>query len=398
MRKPSFGLFGKIVVAILGGIALGWLLGHPWVPCAWGLKAAAVFSDLVGQLLKFIVPLLILGLVTPAIAEMGGGAGKMLLVVLAMAYGSTVFAGYLSYFASAAVFPSILGGALQNLDAVHAAKPFLVIQPVMPVLTALALSFLLGLGIAFTKAEMLRRVFDELRTIISRTIERVVMPLLPFYIMAMIAKMGAEGSLVAFGVIALKIIGMSVVLTLSLLAIQYGVACAVARRNPFVAIWNMLPAYFTGLTICSSAATIPVAMGCSRKNGVSEDTTAFVVPLCATIHLAGSMTKIVSCAVAFMVLAGRPLDFGVFSTFIFMMSVTAVAAPGVAGGVITSSQGMLLAVLAFTPEQVGLLTTVYLAMDGLGTACNVTGDGAIALVVDRFFGPRGTVHERQAQA
>ena len=386
MGKPSFGLFGKILVAIVGGAALGWLLGHPWAPCGWALTGVNAFSDIFGQVLKFIVPLIILGLVTPAIADMGSGAGKMLLCTVLAAYGSTVFAGYLAYFGSAAVFPSILGEAIGHLDKIEKTKPILEIPAVMPVMTALVLSFMLGLGIAVTKSQAMRNVFEDLRRIVSLTIEKVILPVLPFYIMAMIAKMGASGKLAAFGVIALKIIAMSIVLTVALLLIQYGVACALARRNPFKVFLGMLPAYFTALTICSSAASIPVTMRCVKRNGVSEDVASFVVPLCATIHLAGSMTKVVSCAVAFMVLAGRPLDPGLFTTFIFLMAVTAVAAPGVAGGVITSSQGLLLSVLAFSPAEVGLLTTVYLAMDGLGTACNVTGDGAIALAVDRYFG------------
>ncbi len=388
MKKPKLGLFAKILISIVGGMALGWLLGHSWAPCGWALKGVNAFSDIFGQILKFIVPLLVLGLVTPAIAEMGGGAGKMLLGVVVIAYLSTVFAGFLSYFGSAAVFPSILGEALGNMASEEKVKPILQIPPIMPVMSALVLSFMLGLGIVFTKATVLQNAFNELRTIISKTIETVILPLLPFYIMAMITKMGAAGHLAAFGVIAVKIIAMSVVLTVLLLVIQYGLAAVVARRNPFKVIWCMLPAYFTALTICSSAATIPVTMRCVRKNDVSEDTTAFVVPLCATIHLAGSMVKVVSCAVAFMVLAGRPLDIGLFTSFIFMMAITAVAAPGVAGGVITSSQGLLLSVMGFSIEEVGLLTTVYLAMDGLGTACNVAGDGAIALAVDRVFGCR----------
>lgn len=388
MKKLKLGLFGKILIAIVGGALLGLLLGQPYAPCHWGLTAVNAFSDIFGQILKFIVPLIILGLVTPAIAEMGGGAGKMLIATVLTAYGSTVFAGYLSYFGSAAVFPSILGDALKHLDKIEKVEPLLKIPPIMPVMTALVLSFMLGLGIVFTQSATLRNGFNELRTIVSKTIEKVILPVLPFYIMSMIAKMGAAGHLAAFGVIALKIIGMSILLTVLLLLIQYGAAAFLARRNPLTVFWNMLPAYFTALTICSSAATIPVTMRCVRKNDVREDTTAFVVPLCATIHLAGSMVKVVSCAVAFMVLAGRPLDIGLFSTFIFMMAITAVAAPGVAGGVITSSQGLLLSVLLFSPEEVGLLTTVYLAMDGLGTACNVTGDGAIALAIDRFFGQR----------
>lgn len=388
MKGIRLGLFGKILIAIVGGILLGWLLGQPYAPCTWGLKGVGVFSDVFGQILKFIVPLIILGLVTPAIADMGGGAGKMLVFTVLLAYGSTVFAGYLSYCGSVWAFPHLLAGGIGALDKVVKTQPVLKIPPLMDVMTALVLSFMMGVGIVFTKAQAIKRGFDELRVIVSKTIEKAILPVLPFYIMAMIAKMAAAGQLASFGKVAIKIIAMSIVLTILLLVIQYGVACLVARRNPFRVFWNMLPAYFTALTICSSAATIPVTMRCVRKNEVDEDTTGFVVPLCATIHLAGSMVKVVSCAVAFMVLAGREPTVGLFTTFIFMMAITAVAAPGVAGGVITSSQGLLLSVLAFSNEEVGLLTTVYLAMDGLGTACNVTGDGAIALVVDRLFGPR----------
>ena len=388
MHKIKLGLFGRIFIAIIGGIALGWLLGHPYAPCGWGLKGVNAFSGVFGQILRFIVPLLILGLVTPAIADTGSGAGKTLLAVVLIAYCSTVFAGFLSYFGSAAVFPSILAEGIGHLDKAAKAKPLLEIPPVMNVMTALFLSFMIGLGIIVTKAEAIKRGFDELRKIVSKTIEGVILPVLPFYIMAMIANMTATGQLAAFGVTAVKIIGMSIVLTILLLTIQYGTACLLARRNPLSVIWNMLPAYFTALTICSSAASIPVTLRCVRKNEVSEDTAGLVVPLCATIHLAGSMVKVVSCAVAFMVLAGEPVSAGQFSYFIFMMAITAVAAPGVACGVIMSSLGLLESILGFTPEQCTMLMTVYVAMDGLGTACNVTGDGAIAIVIERFFGHR----------
>jgi len=388
MRKIKLGLFGKILIAIIGGTALGWLLGHPYAPCSWGLSVVNAFSGVFGQILRFIVPLLILGLVTPAIADTGSGAGKTLLAVVVIAYASTVFAGFLSYFGSAFVFPSILTEGIGHLDKAAKVKPLLEIPPVMNVMTALFLSFMLGLGIIFTKSAALKRGFDELRTIVSKTIEFAILPVLPFYIMAMIANMTASGQLAAFGITAVKIIGMSIVLTVLLLFIQYGVACLLARCNPLSVIWNMLPAYFTALTICSSAATIPVTLRCVRRNGVSEDAAGLVVPLCATIHLAGSTVKVVSCAVAFMVLANEPVTLGQFTYFIFMMAITAVAAPGVACGVIMSSLGLLESILHFTPEQCTMLMTVYVAMDGLGTACNVAGDGAIALVIDRFFTKR----------
>ena len=382
--KFRLGLFGKILVAILGGMALGWMLGCQCAPCAWGLKGVNAFSGVFGQILKFIVPLIILGLVTPAIADTGSGAGKMLLAVVLTAYMSTVFAGFLAYFGSALVFPSWLNEGIGKMSGMEKIVPIVKIPPVMDVMTALFLSFMIGLGIVFTKSAALKRGVDELRTIVTATIEKVIIPVLPFYIMAMIANMTAGGHLAAFGVTALKMIAMSIALTVLLLAIQYSIACAIARRNPVKVIWNMLPAYFTALTICSSAATIPVTLKCVRRNNIGEETAGLVVPLCATIHLAGSMTKVVSCAVAFTILAGTPLDFGKFVYFIFMMAITAVAAPGVACGVIMSSLGLLDSILGFTPEQCTMLMTVYVAMDGLGTACNVAGDGAVALAMDSF--------------
>ena len=170
MRKIKLGLFSKILIAIVGGVALGWLLGHPWAPCGWALKVVNAFSGVFGQILRFIVPLLILGLVTPAIAETGRGAGKVLLAVVLIAYGSTVFAGFLSYFGSALVFPSWLTEGIGTLAGVAKTKPILEIPPVMNVMTALFLSFMLGLGILFTGADALQRGFVQLRTIVSRTI------------------------------------------------------------------------------------------------------------------------------------------------------------------------------------------------------------------------------------
>ena len=183
----------------------------------------------------------------------------------------------------------------------------------------------------------------------------------------------------------LLVVAVIFVMTLVLLVLQYCVACLVARHNPFKMLAGMLPAYLTALGTSSSAATIPVTLKCVVKNGVREELAGFTVPLCATIHLSGSTLKITSCAIAIMLMLGIPFDFPTILGFILMLGVTMVAAPGVPGGAIMAALGVLGSILGFDAMQQGLMITLYIAMDSFGTACNVTGDGAIALIVNRLF-------------
>lgn len=184
----------------------------------------------------------------------------------------------------------------------------------------------------------------------------------------------------------IKIIGVIFLLHIFLLIFQYSIAALFVRRNPFRLLGRMLPAYFTALGTQSSAATIPVTLRQSIKNGVSEDIAGFVIPLCATIHLSGSTLKIVACALALMMMQGMPFDFPMFAGFIFMLGITMVAAPGVPGGAIMAALGILSSMLGFGESEQALMIALYIAMDSFGTACNVTGDGAIALIIDKFFG------------
>ena len=181
-----------------------------------------------------------------------------------------------------------------------------------------------------------------------------------------------------------KIIGVIFILHIFLLVLQYVIAGAIVKRNPFKLLVRMLPAYFTALGTQSSAATIPVTLKQTEKNGVSEDVAGFVIPLCATIHLSGSTMKIVACALALMIMQGLSFDFTMFAGFIFMLGITMVAAPGVPGGAIMASLGVLSSMLGFDESAQALMIALYIAMDSFGTACNVTGDGAIALVMDKI--------------
>ena len=379
MRKIKIGLLPRLFIAIALGVVVG-LVAPDWV-----MRTMNCFRDSFGQFIKFFVPFIIIGLVTPAIADTGRTAGRTLLITMGIAYASTLFAGYFAYGVSCGIFPSIMSGGLQKAAA-HTFPAYFSIKipPFMDVTTALAVSFLVGLGIVTSKAEVLERASHELRDIVSRALETVFVPLLPCYVLATMADLTASGRLAQVGGGCLKIMGVALATTTVILIIQFSIAGAVARRNPFKALWTMLPAYLTGWGCCSSAATIPYTLAQTRKNGVSEETADLVIPLCSNVHLAGSMANMVIYAAGLAVLAGETLPFGAFTEYILMVSVTAVASPGVPGGVVLACAAVAETALGFSPERYAIMIAIYMALDGMGTACNLTGDGAIALIVDRF--------------
>ena len=382
-KKIKLGLFAKVLIALACGSLLG-LVAPDFL-----VRIFKTFNLLFAQLLKFIIPLLILGLVTPAIANVGKGAGKMLLTVMGIAYLSTICSGFFAHVCSTNLFPFYLTPGELSSDAVSAREflPYieLKIPPVCDILTALVLSFLLGIGIIVTGSSALKKAFDDFGAIIRLTIEKVIIPMLPFYIFTMICEMGARGVLAVVLGSGVKIILTGVILSIIYLIIQYSVAGAIAGKNPFKCLWNMVPAYLTAFSICSSSAVIPVTSSCARKNGISDDIVDFTIPLCSTVHMCGSTIKLAVSSIAVAYLAGIPIPFAVYAHFVLMQGIAAVAAPGVMGGVLMASIGLLESIMGFTPEQTALVMTLYLALDGYGPACNVTGDGAIALVIDKFF-------------
>lgn len=386
MKKAKFGLLSRVVLAIVLGIALGSFVPAPFV------RGVNTVVALIGQFIKFLVPLIIVGLVAPAIAETGRGAGKLLLATVAIAYGSTLFAGFLGYFVSAAAFPSLVStGVGQAVDgAALEFQPYvqMSIPPIMDVMSALVFSFMAGLGMVFAECDALRRVFSDFRGVVVRTISGALVPLLPIFIFGIFLDMTAAGRACRVLADFAAIIVVFSALMIAVIVIQYCVAGAIARRNPFKAMWTMLPAYMTALGTSSSAATIPVTRAQTLANGVSREIADFTVPLCATVHLAGSTVKIVSCAVALLLVAGRSADVNIvtFSGFIAMAGIVMIAAPGVPGGAVMAAIGLLESMLGFDQAQIALMIALYLATDSIGTACNIAGDGAIAIIVDKMFG------------
>ncbi|MET4001333.1 Na+/H+-dicarboxylate symporter [Arthrobacter sp. UYCu511] len=390
----SIPLLGWIIVAIILGILTG-----PVMPI-WLGSVFLTYNSIFSGFLGFIVPLIILGLVMPAIAELGKGAGKWLGLTAGIAYGSTVLAGLLAYFVSRWLFTSPLsGGGLESLSDGSGSgfTPYLtvvasagdsateiVLPPVIGVMSALVLAFVIGIGLTAFHSKVLFRGAIEFRSIIESVIRRIIVPALPLFIFGIFMDLSASGSAMIVVTKFLLVAVVSFALTFVVLLAQYSVAGSMSGINPFKALWNMRDAYFTALGTSSSAATIPVTLASTKKNGVSDSVAGFVVPLCATIHLSGSMVKITCFSIAVLLLTGGDISFSAYLPFILMLGVMMIAAPGVPGGAIAAAAGLLVQMLGFGEVEVGLMFAAYIALDSFGTATNVTGDGAIALIMNKL--------------
>ncbi|MDP3399380.1 MAG: dicarboxylate/amino acid:cation symporter [Bacteroidales bacterium] len=385
MTKFKPGLLTKIIIAICLGILFS-LFSPLWV-----VRIFATINGIFGNFLGFIIPLLILGLVAPGIADLGKGAGKLLAITAAIAYGSTIVAGFFSYFTTRWSLPLLInpdetltGSGIELAENIGA---FFSIEmpPLMGVTTSLVLAFVIGLGVSAVNGQKLRSALWEFRDIIILIIKDVIIPLLPLYIFGIFLKIGAEGQVSSVLSLFFKIILVIFAMHIILLLVQFILAGIISGKNPLKALITMLPAYVTALGTQSSAATIPVTLAQAKKNGVDDEIADFVIPLCATIHLSGSMLKIVSCAFAVMYMSGMNTGFDLFAGFIMMLGITMVAAPGVPGGAIMAAVALLQSMLGFDQTLTGLMIALYITMDSFGTACNVTGDGAIALVLNKIY-------------
>lgn len=286
------------------------------------------------------------------------------------------------------IFPSLVEPRHLQPTAAEALGSYFTVEmpPLMSVMTALVFAFVTGICMAYLKTSALRRGFEEFRDCVQLTVMKAIIPLLPLYIFGIFLNMTMEGEVAAVLGTFAGIIGVIFVMHIVLLLFQYCVAALFVRRNPVKMLVTMLPAYFTALGTQSSAATIPVTLRQTVKMGVSEEIAGFVVPLCATIHMSGSTMKIVACALAVMIMEGMTWSTGMFAGFIMMLGITIVAAPGVPGGAIMASLGLLASILGFNADQQSLMIALYITMDSFGTACNVTGDGSIAQIIQHFFG------------
>lgn len=381
MKK--IGLLPRIVIAIALGVAVG------SVSPEWLIRVAATFNDIFSGFLSFAIPLIIIAFIAPGIGAMGRGAGKALGLTAGVAYASTIIAGLLAFLSATVLYPILLGSqasrAFENPEEALLGGYFgIEMTPVMGIMSALLLSFVLGIGISAFKNSVLQKGLEEFRTIIQKLIEKIIIPLLPIHIFGIFANMTQGGQVSAIINVFLLVFVMIIALHILYLVSIYSTAGALHGRNPFVMLKSMMPAYFTALGTQSSASTIPVTLEQSKKMGVREKTADFCVPLLANIHLAGSTITLVSCAMAVMLIQGETATFTQIFPFILMLGVTMIAAPGVPGGAVVASLGLLESMLGFSGAMTSLMLALYLAQDSLGTAANVTGDGAISSIVDRF--------------
>ncbi|AKL94880.1 proton/sodium-glutamate symport protein GltT [Clostridium aceticum] len=378
MKK--LGLLPKLII----GIIIGILIGSTRIEFL--TRLLVTFSGIFGNFLGYVIPLLIIGFVAPGIAELGGKAGKLLGITAGIAYVSTVVAGILAFLAASLILPNIIAAGGEAAAEGLVASPYFEIQmpAIMGVMTALVTAFLLGLGMAAINGDTMLHFMQEFQEIIQKVIENIIIPLLPVHIAGIFARMAYSGevaqTLAVFGRVFVLVIAIHIIYIIA----QYLVAGSITGTNPFRAIKNMMPAYFTAIGTQSSAATIPVTVRSTKNNNISDEVAEFVIPLCATIHLAGSTISLTMCAIAVMAIEGMSLTFGQVLPFILMLGVTMVAAPGVPGGAIMAAVGLLETMLGFTDGQLALMMALYIAQDSFGTAANVTGDGAIALMVNKF--------------
>ena len=395
MKKLS--LITRIVLCLVLGIGIGLLCGanNFQVP----VKMLATFSNLFGNFLSFVIPLIIIGFIVPGIASLGSKSGKGLIITTIVAYISTLAAGFAAYLVGAGILPNLIKSEVALSEAGKSIEPYFNIEipAIMGVMSALVLAFVLGIGLSKIKNSTMLKVVDEFNSIVLMIVTNVLIPLVPLYIGCVFAKLSYSGeifnTLKSFGVVYVILFSLQ----LTYIFIQYSIAGAIKKENPFKLIKNMIPAYMTAVGTQSSAATIPVTLQCVKKNEVSEEVLDFVVPLGATIHLAGDTITLVLTSMAVMYMNGQTPTFGMIMPFIFMLGVTMIAAPGVPGGGVMAALGLLESMLGFGAIEKPIMIALHAAQDSFGTATNVTGDGAIAIVVDYIVNKRNNKKEEESK-
>ena len=378
-KKKKLGLLPKLLIAIVLGLVIGTICQKIGDAGELIIQLGATYNSIFGNFLNFCIPLIIIGFVVPGIADLGTGAGKTLAATTGVAYLSTIIAGSLAFVVDVALFPSLVHADMfmanaQNAEETALSGLFTIeMPPIMGVMAALLISFILGLGLTLIKNDTLKLAIKDFSEIVTKLVGGVVIPLLPFHVYGIFAKLTYAGTIVELMTSFIKVFAVILCLHVIILVFQYTVAGTTAKKNPFS---------LTAIGTQSSAATIPVTVECTKKNGVADSIAEFVCPLCATIHLSGSTITLTSCSIAVMMMMGQPVTFAKMFPFILMLGITMVAAPGVPGGAVMAALGILQSMLGFDETMQGLMIALYIAQDSFGTACNVTGDGAIAVFMD----------------
>lgn len=375
-------LFNNLIFKLLIGVVIGIIIGGYASESVIGIVITIKY--VLGQIIFFAVPLIILGFIAPSITKLNGNASKLLGYAVLIAYLSSVFAALLSMIAGYNIIPNLsIDASAATLRQLPELLFKLDIPPIMSVMSALALALLLGLSTAWSKADLFEKLLDQFQNIVLNIVNKVIIPILPFFIATNFAALSYEGGLktqlpVFFKVILIVLVGHFI-----WLAVLYIIGGIISKENPWEVVKYYGPAYLTAVGTMSSAATLPVALECARKSKVlRKDIVDFAVPLCANIHLCGSvLTEVFFIMTVSQILYGKLPSLGTMILFILLLGIFAIGAPGVPGGTVMASLGLIISVLAFDEAGTALILTIFALQDSFGTACNVTGDGAITLML-----------------
>lgn len=387
-KKKKLGLVPKLIIGIIVGIIIGSYCPAPVI------QVLVTISGLFSSFLSFVIPFIIIGFVTAGIADLATGAGKLLGITTGIAYGSTLVAGTIAFIVASTLFPNFINAEVASKIGDPSAGQLSAIfsiplEPMVDVTAAIVFAFMMGLGISSLrnkgKGDVLYKFFNDFQDIVTATLGTIIIPLLPLYIAGTMANIAYAGQVWSILGVFWKVFVTVIPLHFIYLICQFSFAGAIGKKNPFTMLKNQVPGYLTAIGTQSSAATIPVNVECAEKNGVSKQIREFVVPLCATIHLSGSMISITCFTTAVLMMNNMPHNPGVIFPFIAMLGIAMVAAPGAPGGAIMSALPFL--PMVGIPSDGGLaslMIALYLTQDSFGTACNVSGDNAIAVIIDRI--------------
>lgn len=387
-KKIKIGLVGRLILAILVGIGVGIIMPTPVIQTL--ITASSLFSTF----LKFVIPFIILAFVIDGIADLQSGASKLLGLTTGIAYLSTIGAALITYGVTTQVFKLFINQGVASLEntAYPMLEPFFTvpIAPVLDVTAAIVIAFMMGLGISKLRAEGRGEYFyhlsKEFTSIIQDVLKYTIIPLLPLYIAGTFANITYSGQIVSVLKVFWKVLLVVILLHWGIMLLQFTIAGVVSKKNPFVLLKNQIPAYLTAVGTQSSVATLPVNLEVAKKNGICKQIREFVIPLGATIHLSGSITSILSFSIAILMMNG--MDYGLMHMFpyILMLGITMVAAPGAPGGAVMAALP-LLAMIGISPDSAmaSLIIALHITQDGFGTAANISGDNAIACIMDRIY-------------
>ena len=369
--------FVKLFVAIVCGALFGMMAPD------WAVSGANRIRNAFGGFIRFLAPLIIIGFITSSIVKAGKSACRMLLLTFGISLASTVVVGFFAYSVSWCVLPyfvKTVGGVAAEVTTATGGS----LCSVAPTIVALLVSVAAGLAIAIFKAHRAAGRIEKFKKMVAKIIGIAIEPLMPVYVFTVVADIVAGGKILQIGCDCVKIVAVSVLMTFAVMLMIYMVAGIVTRQNPIRALRNMMPAYVAGYGSCSSVAAIPYTLRQVQKNGVSDTTAEFVIPLCSNVHHVGGVANLIVYAAGVMILQGGTLSAHVFIPFVLLVALISFATPGIPGGVAMASASVAGSVLGFTSEQYAVIVAIYIALDGIGTACNLTCDGAVAMIVEKL--------------